>query len=181
MQGGIEDRSAVSSANRSLTDAYLAKRPELLRFFTGRLGSQAAAEDLVQELYFKLDRVDVAEVRDPLAFLYRLGWNLMLDQMRQKRRALARDQAWSDTEVDTIGVTALDQAPAADVALEARQRLERLMTALSDLPAQTQRVFRLHKFEGLTHSETAVRLGISRSAVEKHVSTALRHLVAQKR
>jgi RNA polymerase sigma-70 factor (ECF subfamily) len=101
--------------------------------------------------------------------------------MRQKRRTLARDQAWSDTEVDTIGVTALDQTPAADVALEARQRLERLVEALAGLPPQTQRVFRLHKFEGLTHSETAARLGISRSAVEKHVSTALRHLVAQKR
>jgi RNA polymerase sigma-70 factor (ECF subfamily) len=35
----------------------------------------------------------------------------------------------------------------------------------------------LHKFDGLTHAETAARMGISRSAVEKHVSLALGHLL----
>jgi RNA polymerase sigma-70 factor (ECF subfamily) len=48
---------------------------------------------------------------------------------------------------------------------------------LDRLPAQTRQVFVMHKFEGLTHTEVAHRLGISRSAVEKHVSTALRRLL----
>ncbi len=171
----------MSAAKPSLTDTYLAKRPELVRFFSSRLGSPSAAEDLVQELYFKLDKVDAGEVRDPVAFLYRLGWNLMLDQMRHRRRATVRDQAWSDAAVDTLGATALDSAPAADKVLEGRQRLAQLMTALEELSPQTQRVFRLHKFEGLTHTETATRLGISRSAVEKHVSAALKHLLARRK
>ena len=59
----------------------------------------------------------------------------------------------------------------------ARQRLEKLSKALETLSPVTQRVFRLHKFEGLTHAETAERMGISRSAVEKHVSLALGHLL----
>jgi RNA polymerase sigma-70 factor (ECF subfamily) len=36
----------------------------------------------------------------------------------------------------------------------------------------------MHKFEGLSHPEVAAQLGISRSAVEKHMMAALKHLLA---
>jgi RNA polymerase sigma factor (sigma-70 family) len=48
------------------------------------------------------------------------------------------------------------------------------------LPPQTQRVFRMHKLEGLSHAETAARLGVSKSAVEKHMITALKRLLARR-
>ncbi|MEG8041644.1 sigma factor-like helix-turn-helix DNA-binding protein [Sphingomonas sp. LR59] len=38
------------------------------------------------------------------------------------------------------------------------------------------RVFRRHKIVGLSHAEVAAEFGISRSAVEKHIAVALRHL-----
>ena len=47
---------------------------------------------------------------------------------------------------------------------------------METLPPQTQRVFRLHKLQGLSHQETAESLGVSKSAVEKHVSLALKLL-----
>jgi RNA polymerase sigma-70 factor (ECF subfamily) len=37
-------------------------------------------------------------------------------------------------------------------------------------------VFLLHRFEGLSYSEIARRLGVSRSAVEKHMMHALQML-----
>jgi DNA-directed RNA polymerase specialized sigma24 family protein len=37
-------------------------------------------------------------------------------------------------------------------------------------------VLRLHKFDGLSHGEVAARLGISKSAVEKHMAVAMAHL-----
>ncbi len=165
----------------ALLSTYLARRPDLIRFFTARLKSSAAAEDLVQEIYLRLQRADPGAVRDPTAFLYRTGWNLMLDQLRQQRRGAARDAAWSGLEVVGAGEVALDPAPLADAALEANDRLRRLLIRLDTLPAQTQRAFRLHKFDGLSHAETAARLGISRSAVEKHISAALKQLVEDDR
>ena len=73
----------------------------------------------------------------------------------------------------------MDIADAADAeaAACARLRLERLIQALGALPPMTRQVFWLHKLEGLTHPETAKRLQISKSAVEKHVSLALKHLL----
>ena len=70
----------------------------------------------------------------------------------------------------------MDEAPDAASVLSARQRLAAVIAAVQELGPQTQRVFRLHKLEGLSHSETAARLGISRSAVEKHMIAVLKHL-----
>ncbi len=62
-----------------------------------------------------------------------------------------------------------------------RERLAAATAALRDLPEQTQRVFRMHKFEGMSHPEVAQALGISRSAVEKHVMAALKLLSSRLR
>ena len=161
----------------ALVDLYFARRAELLRFFTLRLRSAAAAEDLVQDIYLRLATLeDSAEVRNPVSYLYRLGSNLMLDRLRGERRAAARDAAWRQTHRSVLGETEVAEEPAADRTLAARERLAAVVEALSALGPQTQRVFRMHKFEGLSHSEVAAALGISRSAVEKHMIAALKHL-----
>jgi RNA polymerase sigma-70 factor (ECF subfamily) len=167
----------VPDATSVLIEAYLAKRAELVRFFTMRLRSAEAAEDLVQDIYVRLKDAAPASVSNPGAFLYRLGWNLMLDRLRSQRRSERRDDEWS--RLERCGGSAGDasNAPSQEEALASRQRLERLIKGLDRLPTQTRKVFVMHKFDGLPHAEVARRLGISRSAVEKHVSTALRRLL----
>lgn len=158
--------------------AYLEKRDELVRFFTVRLGSAAAAEDLVQDIYLKISSAPVdATIRSPGAYLYRLGSNLMLDSLRASRRSLARDSEWRRSTVTSLAGDDVAPAPAADDAVAARQRLEKIVEALRSLPPAVRTAFRLHKFEGLSHAETAAAMGISRSAVEKHISAALKHLL----
>jgi RNA polymerase sigma-70 factor (ECF subfamily) len=164
----------------ALRAAYLERRADLVRFFTMRLGSAAAAEDLVQDVFLRIERIDPkSDVQNLAGYLYRLGSNLMLDRLRTERRAAARDYAWRQTHRTIVGKDEVDEAPAAEEALSARQRLAAVVRALSELPPQTQRVFRMHKFEGLSHPEVAAALGISRSAVEKHVMAALRHLAGR--
>jgi RNA polymerase sigma factor (sigma-70 family) len=160
-----------------LMDAYLRKRAELLRFFTRRTGSEAAAEDLVQEIYLKIHSMPApADLRSPEAYLYRLGSNLLLDRRKQQRRQAVRESAWVRATVGDGAEPVADEPPA-DQALAARQRLAIIVAALEDLPPQTQTAFRLHKFEGLSHAEVAARLGVSKSAVEKYMMAALRHLM----
>ncbi len=163
-----------------LIEAYLQRRDALLRYFTLRTRSQAQAEDILQDLYLKIASLDaevIAEIRNPGAFLYRTGSNLMLDRFKQQARSGARDAEWRRGQaVETGGEDAAD-LPAADRIVDAKQRLERVTEALNELSPQTRRAFRLHKFEGLSHTETAAQMGISRSAIEKHISAALRHLM----
>ena len=163
--------------------AYLDRRADLVRVFASRLRSPSQAEDLVQAMFEKVAAVPASEpIGNPTAYLYRLGSNLMLDELRQGRRRDARESAWSELqgerrEGERRGGERASDAPDPHRSAEARERLARLMAAVETLPPQTRRVFRLHKLEGLSHLETAQRLGVSRSAVEKHVSLALKLLV----
>jgi DNA-directed RNA polymerase specialized sigma24 family protein len=45
------------------------------------------------------------------------------------------------------------------------------------MPVRTQEIFLLHRFEEMTYPAIAAALGISVSAVEKHIMIALRLLV----
>jgi RNA polymerase sigma-70 factor (ECF subfamily) len=160
-----------------LVAAYLGRRGDLVRFFTLRLRSAEAAEDLVQEIYLKVVALDPGrQIDNPAGYLHRLGSNLMLDRLRGERRAAVRDSEWRDSYRTVAGAEDVADDPRPEDVIAARQRLEAVVRALADLNPQTQRVFRLHKFDGMTHAEVAQALGISRSGVEKHVSAALRHL-----
>ena len=164
-------------ARAELLSVYLERRHDLIRFFTARLRSPTAAEDLVQEIYLRIDGLSPkAEVHNPAGYLYRLGSNLMLDRLRSERRTTVRDHEWRDSHHATFGAEDVADQPAADDVVAARQRLAAVIALLRDLPEQTQRVFRMHKFDGLSHAEVAAGLGISRSAVEKHVMTVLKRL-----
>lgn len=164
----------------ALVDAYFDKRAELLRFFTLRLKSAAAAEDLVQDIYVRLAASPLeVEVHNPVSYLYRLGSNLMLDRLRGERRSAARDAAWRDVHRETRGSVDLDEGPDPVVSLAARQRLAQVLDVVRSMSPQTQRVFRLHKLEGLSHAEVARSLGISKSAVEKHMIAVLKRLSEQ--
>jgi RNA polymerase sigma factor (sigma-70 family) len=160
-----------------LASAYLERRDDMRRFFLARLGGRGDVEDLVQELYLKVQAVSEEPIENPPAYLYRLASNLMLDRLRQAKRSSARETEWRRTHHASVGALDVSDTPDAESAVIARQRLEKLSSALEALAPLTQKVFRLHKFEGLSHAQTAERLGISRSAVEKHVSLALGHLV----
>lgn len=159
-----------------LVRAYLAAREGLLRYFALRLGSQAAAEDLIQDMYVRVATLEVGSIDHPIAYLYRLGTNLMLDRARQRRRAEARDDAWQDSFRITADGEPVADEPAADDAVADRQRLCKLLAALDRLPPQRRMAFRLHKLEGFSHAATAQSMGVSRSAVEKHIIAALRQL-----
>lgn len=159
---------------------YLERRADLVRFFTVRLRSVSAAEDLVQDIYVRLRALDrPPEIQNPTAYLYRVGTNLMLDRLRGERRSAHREGAWLDSQTTRVGSEEIAPEPGAEAAMAARQRLRMLIEAIEELSPQTQRIFRMHKFEGLSHPEVAAVLGISRSAVEKHMMTALKHLLAR--
>ncbi len=161
-----------------LLAVYLDHKSELRRFVIARAGDAVDADDTLQDLYLKIVRAGPElQAEYPLALLYRLTANLVMDRLRRQRRALTRDGEWRRAHHLEVGGQDVVDEPSPEAGVGARQRLKALLAAVETLPPQTRRVFQLHKFEGLSHAETAVRLGISRSAVEKHISLALRRLM----
>jgi RNA polymerase sigma factor (sigma-70 family) len=164
----------------ALLRAYFEKRANLLRFFAARTGSLEAAEDLTQELYLKLSaREGVVDAWAPVGLLYRIATNLMLDTVRSAQRSAQREAGWRMVARTDFGGAEVDEGPPADEVIVSRQRLDQLAEAVAELPPQMGRAFRLHKLEGLSQIQTAQAMGVSVKMVEKHVSMALKTLIAR--
>lgn len=155
------------------------RREDLLRYFRVRLRSEEAAEDLVQDIYLKIVDRRGEVIENPTAYLYRLGTNLMLDCIKVRRRAEARDAQWHGANVSDVGGAQIAEEAPADEAAAARLQLSRILEAVQALPPAAREAFRLHKLEGLSHAETAAAMGVSRSSVEKYMMASLKLIIAK--
>jgi RNA polymerase sigma-70 factor (ECF subfamily) len=162
-----------------LAGLYAQYRAELLRFLVARCGgSSTDAEDLLHELWIKTTTQTVGPVTNGRAYLFRMANNLVLDQVRLRHRAMARDHNWLATEgyADGAAEERPDPSLPADEVLARQQESALLLQAIAALPPGAQRALRLHRLEGLGQTEVAQVMGISRSGVEKHLAVAMKHL-----
>jgi DNA-directed RNA polymerase specialized sigma24 family protein len=108
----------------ALLALYLERRANLVRFFAARAGSAAAAEDLAQELYIKLAArpPDTAAAENPLALIYRIALNLMLDRARGEARSAAREAAWRNAAHASMGGEDIAHEPPADACVSWSRR-----------------------------------------------------------
>ena len=170
----------TAPAKSALMEAYFEKRTLLVRYFTRLLGDANWAEDLVQDLYVRLSAMpEVPEAADPAAFLFRMGHNLYLNQLRARLSGRAREAAWQSLSAGSGGEVAVDVSPSPEDQAHGRQQMRLFQAALDSLPEKTRVIFRLHRIDGIPQAEVAARLGISLSSVEKHLSAALKALTAR--
>jgi RNA polymerase sigma-70 factor (ECF subfamily) len=165
-----------------LVAAFLEKRESLVLFLAARTRSMATAEDLVQDLYLKLHTLEPgAAVQAPVALLYRMATNLMIDHVRSAQRGARRNGQWRLETRTTLGGEDIVEGPGADEALATADRARQLAEAVAALPPQMGRAFRLHKLEGKSQAETAEAMGVSRKMIEAHIASAIRHLTQRLR
>lgn len=160
-----------------LSAIFLENRPALLRFLRAR-GAGDDAEDLLQDMWMKLEAKDLGPVADPLPYLYRMANNLVLDRYRSATRRERREQDWSESGG---GVMA---DPSEDVAIDERlilaERLEQARTVLRALGPRVELVFRRFRIEGVGQRLIAEELGVSLTTVEKDLQKAYRAMIALK-
>jgi RNA polymerase sigma factor (sigma-70 family) len=95
----------------------------------------------------------------------------------RNRHRLERCLFSDNGEVDLAD--AVDGLAVPERQLIARQELRRLALAIDELPPRCREVFLLSRFESMANGEIAIRLGISRNMVEKHLIKALLHCRAR--
>jgi RNA polymerase sigma-70 factor (ECF subfamily) len=170
--GPISQNSDRASAG--LQSLLLAQRPDLLRFLAARRAAPDEAEDLLQDLFVKLAGQNIGPVAEPRAYLYRMLDNLLLDRRRSAGRRAGREQAWSAAQGGAA--PEVDERPSAERELIDRERLALVSAALEVLPERTLFAFRRFRIDGSSQKEIAAEIGISVSAVEKHLQRAYRAL-----
>lgn len=151
-------------AREDLLRVFLAQREQMEALVSRRVGCRATAADLVQDLFLRFWRRPAAPVEDLATYLLRSAHNLAIDHMRSEG-ARTRNEAGLLLEQD--------EAPPPEVALEAGHDLRHVDAALRSLPERTRHIFLLNRIHGSTYGDIARAMGLSLSAVEKHMMRAL--------
>lgn len=166
-----------SDVKTRLIKLYLQKRPKLLRFLLVRFRDDTIAEDVLQNVYIKLKKASFDQpIHNDEGFLVRLTNNAALDYLKQSARRKSRDHTWSELRTQSIGGEPIHDQPEADRVVDGRKKVTRLAGLIQQLPPKCREVFIAHKLRGVSYSDIAQNMGISRSMVEKHMTKALRFL-----
>lgn len=179
MPHGEHRRRTAALDSKNIKDLFLAYRHELRIYLTRKLRDADLAADLTQETFLRFAEHSrgnpAAVITHERSYLYRTAHNLAIDHLRKRQRER------TDTAAPDILDALIDESPLADRVAGGRDDLEAVGRALSELPDRAQQVFRLTRIEGLTYRETAARLKISDSSVQKHLARAVLHVMRRLR
>jgi RNA polymerase sigma-70 factor (ECF subfamily) len=164
----------LSSDDRGLHAVLVGFRPALRGYFARRTRSAAEADDLTQEVIARiLKRAQSGPIDNVDGYIFQAAANLLREQGRQT--TMRRAAPAINLGADLIGQ---DEEQTPERILLGRDACQRLVECLYELPERTRTVFVLNRFEDMRAPEIARRLGVSVSAVEKHMMRALAHLRA---
>jgi RNA polymerase sigma-70 factor (ECF subfamily) len=154
--------------------AGLPRTPQEWRALLGRVRRATRrspdAEDMLQSAIVRMQEYAKRNtVENPTAFIVRTARNLSIDAARQRNFL-------SGLVVDARTELIADRSAIQDEVIAARIRLERVRSAIECLSPRTRTIFLMHRIEGLKYREIAAQLGITVSAVEKHIARAAAHI-----
>jgi RNA polymerase sigma-70 factor (ECF subfamily) len=159
-----------------LYEAFLRMRPALHRYLLRRGAREDEAEDVLQEVSLVLLSGKTGPVSEVGGYLYRMASNRFLLHRRGAGRRARREEDWTDANLGDP--PDLDEQPSAETSLIAREQLAILQSVVDGLPERTRTIFRRFRVDGESRPAIAADLGISISAVEKHLARAYEAICA---
>ena len=174
-----QDRRATSDGDlaRGLIGGEVWAMAELWRRFAPMvlmtakrtLGSQSEAEDIGQDVFYRVFR-KVRTLREPdrlRSFVYACTLHALKNELRRKKL-----RAW--LSIDQPEASAVLGCPALDV--ESRDLLRKFHGLLERLPPRDRLVFTLRRMESMTVEEIARAMEISESTVKRSMERASNRL-----
>ncbi|GLQ98149.1 RNA polymerase sigma factor [Dyella mobilis] len=149
---------------------FAEKRATLSSYFLRRVAHRWDAQDLVQEVYLRLLRMepaDAANILSPEAYLFTVAANLV------KEHAVLRQQQplGSDELEHVVEHLVAPSNVEADVDSESRRR--HLASLMERLPPKCRAVMVMHYRDELSYREIAERMSISTNMVKKYIVKGL--------
>lgn len=146
-------------------------RPSLLRYFSRRVKETHEIEDLVQEVFYRLVRRTAAgDIEVARAYIFETASSVLNDWLRKRQvRHADKHDEFTENSLD-------DEVFSPERVLVSKGRLAEATAIIMKMPERTRTIFVLRRLEGLKYKDIATRLGLSVSAVEKHMRKAVEFL-----
>jgi RNA polymerase sigma factor (sigma-70 family) len=143
----------------------LPHEPALRAWLSRRRLDGLEIDDVIQETYTRLISAEsVSHVLDPRSYAFQTAGSVVIDHLRRMKVVSIA----SVPDLDYLEVVSEDPSPERQ-AID-RDELHRLAQAIAGLPPKVREVFTLRRVYGLSQREVAVKMSISESTVEKHMS-----------
>ncbi len=155
-------------AGPDVADAYTKYQQSLVGYFRRKLPVDEDPEDMAQQAFTRLmEYGGKSEIEKPRGLLFRIARGLVTDRLRWRRaHAVAEHEPVDERHLVSV-------SPLQDDVLAGRQDLLSFRQKLEDLPPRCKEVFVLHRVFNMSQKQVSQHLGISISAVEKHVANAV--------
>ena len=146
----------------------------LFRYFVSMNGDREQAEDLVQEVFFRMLRYRTSY--DPAqsftAWMYQIARNAGVDQVRKRGAAQVVDiDTFTDRRAELVSAS-----PGPEESASRGQDLALLRRAMDQLPEDKREILVLSRFQGMKHEDIAEVLGCEVGTVKVRVYRAIRAL-----
>jgi RNA polymerase sigma factor (sigma-70 family) len=172
----MEERGRGQASHAALAQEAEPVRRWLTGYFRRRVRNDHEVEDLVQEVFARIVARDSALPVEHLGgYVAKTAASVLVDRARR------RSSRQADFHVEFDGERHGDEEFDPERVLSGKEDLRAATAALLSLPERTRTVFVLHRVEGYKHADIARFLGVSVSAVEKHMVTAIRHLSSMRK
>jgi RNA polymerase sigma-70 factor (ECF subfamily) len=155
----------------ALADEVGPVRSWLTRYFRRRVQNIAEIEDMVQDVFARMVARDSTEPVEHLGgYVRKTASSVFADWVRRRSSHAANlhvsfePELHGEEEVDPVRI------------LGGKEELQAATLVLLRLPERTRTVFILRRLEGQRFQDIAAHLGISVSAVEKHMVRAIHQL-----
>ena len=171
---------AMMEQDRQIADVIATEQSRLRSFIRRRVGNEADAEDLLQEVFFELVRAHrlLLPIDFVTGWLYRVARNRITDLFRKKRLEAFSEVGLQTDEGELLELE--DFLPARDGGPEAEYLrnllLEELRRAIAELPAEQREVFIAHELEGRSFKELAEQTGVNVNTLLSRKRYAVLHL-----
>lgn len=141
--------------------------PKIFSFINQLLKDRLLAEEITQDVFLRL-WINREKINLDLSFdsyLFTIAKNIVLNFFKKKKI----EQRYIDHTLQSFDTSYVD----AEEDFYFKDLLSVIEQAVSEMPPQQQKVFRLSREEGLLHAEIAAKLGISKRTVERHIYSSL--------
>ena len=127
-------------------------------------------EDVAQAAFLRMSsRADLEAIENPRAFLYRIAFNVAVEE----RRRLAAKQRAESAVTEPDAMAADDRDP--ERVLSGKERRRLLSIAFATLEPRTRQILIMSREDELSSAEIARRLGLSPTHVKRLIAQALAH------
>ncbi len=142
----------------------------LCKYVTLIIGSYDEAEEIVQELFYKLwrDREMISITYSIKSYLYRSAHNMALGYCEHDEVKQRFYQNYTNNNVD--------YSFSVDSEIECSELKKILDNVLKKLPDRCKTIFMMNRFQGKKYKDIAVELSLSIKTVEADISKALKIL-----